>query len=264
MNMPIMPAGGPDDDMNKAIDQWLAAEKQYGIDYGQLLTMIQEMLALAKSGKVGAAFQMAQNVVMPATMNLKGDSMKELAASMNIASAMEEFTTEVQKDMNNGGTMTPAQGDELVKMIKDFISRIDADAPWLDKSTKAQLDDAINHICKAFGCSGPNDPNFTGANVAAMISGWTQNPTGTTYQDPNDKNPHPIVNPGGKTGQQCLQDLQSGTTQWNNTESAQSQVLQAQVQFSTNIYNQFMNTLKAMEQAAVQQGERMVQNQKAQ
>lgn len=254
-----MKVGDPNDDINKAIDQWIAAGKQYEVDYSQLLTMIQQMLALAKSGNVGAAFQMAQNQVMPATMNLKGDSMKELAATMNVASAMEEFTTAAQKDMNNGATMSPEQGDEFVKMIKDFLSKIEAiDPKLLDPSTKAQLEDAITHIITSMGFSGPNDPHFTGAIVANMISQWTTHPTDTSRNNGQDPNP------GGKTGQQCLQDLQSGFTQWNNTESAQSQVLQAQVQFSTNIYNQFMNTLKAMEQAAVQQGERMVQNQKAQ
>ena len=250
-----MKVGDPNDDMNKAIDQWLAAGQKYNLDSEQLVMMIQELEKLIKAGKTGAAFQMAQNQIMPATMNLKGDEMKKLAATMNVASAMQEFTTEAQKDMNAGAGMTPAQGDEFVKMIKDFISRVDG-SDAIDANTKAQLDAAINHIAQSFGCKDVNDNNFTGDKIAQMIKHWTLEPNSTQNGE--------FPNPGGKTGQQCLQDLQSGFTQWNNTQSAQSQVLQAEVQFSTNTYNQFMNTLKAMEQAAVQQGERMVQNQKAQ
>lgn len=249
----------PSKDLNGYIDQWYKAGNQYNADYGQLLAMIQQMLALAKKGEVGEAFQMGQMCVMPGAMQVQGDSMAKLAASMNISSALEEFTTEAQKDMNGGGSMSTQQGDDFVKYIKEFFKEITGGItpPWLDAGTKANLIDAITKICKSLGCSGPNDPNFTGQNVADQISYWIKNPTLTTDQNG-------MSNPGGKTGQQCLQDLQAGFTQWNNVESAQSQVLQSQEQFASHIFSQYMNTCTDIFQASQKQAQSMVQNQKTQ
>lgn len=249
----------PSKDLNGFIDQWYKAGEQYHADYSQLLTMIQQMLALAKKGEIGEAFQMGQMVVMPGAMQVQGDSMAKLAASMNIASALEEFTTEAQKDMNGGGSMTNQQGEDFVKYIKAFFKEITTGItpPWLDAGTKTQLIDAITKICTSLGFTGPNDPTFTGKNVAATIKYWTENPNGT-------QNQNGMSNPGGKTGQQCLQALQAGFTQWNNTESAQSQVLQSQEQFQSNIFNQYMNTCTDIFQASQKQAQMMVQNQKTQ
>ncbi|GEM_PF-4798228 len=252
----------PQKDLNGFIEQWEKAGKQYEADYGQLLAMIQQMLVLAKKGEVGEAFQMAQMVVMPGAMQVQGDQMRELASSMNISSALEEFTTQAQNDMNAGGSMTTQQGDDFVKFLKEFLKDINATPPpaWLDPNTKSALNDAIHKICEAFGCSSPDAPGFTGDKIAAMINSWTKDPTGTVWTTPTGQFP----NPGGKTGQQCLQDLQSGFTQWNNTESAQSQVLQSQEQFAGNVFNQYMNTCADIFQASQKQAQTMVQNQRSQ
>jgi len=254
----------PSQDLNGFIDQWNKAGEQYKADYSQLLTMIQQMLALAKKGEVGEAFQMGQMVVMPGAMQVQGDSMAKLAASMNIASALEEFTTEAQKDMNGiaGGPKNQdptQQGDAFVKYIKEFYNEINTlpPPPWLNADTKASLDAAISKICESVDCTGVNDPNFNGKYVGGMIAYWANNPNTTDNQNG-------MSNPGGKTGQQCLQALQAGFTQWNNTESAQSQVLQSQEQFQSNIFNQYMNTCTDIFQASQKQAQMMVQNQKTQ
>lgn len=249
----------PPSDLNGFIQGWLNAQWEYQTDHAQLVAMISQMLALAKSGKVGEAFQIAQMGVMPGAMQLQGDQMRELAASMNIASAMQEFTTAAQNAMNAGGKMTDPQGDDFVKLIKEFFAEINATPPpvWLNADTKKALNDAINKICEVFKCTGPNDPHFIGATISADIRYWSNNPTSNTGADG-------VVNPDGKTGQQCLQDLQSGFTQWNNTEAAQSQVLQSQEQFAGNVFNQYMNTCAGIFQAEQKQSQTMVQNQRSQ
>jgi hypothetical protein len=232
----------PNTNLDNYIKFWEEAQKQYGIDVNSLATMIQQMLALAKQGKIDQAFQVAQMQVLPGTMQVQGDSIGGLASSLNISSALLEFTTDAQNAINAGKDMTPDQAAKFVKYLQDFFNHINPAPSWLTPSTQSQLNDAISKICKVFGVSNPSqlDP----AKVQKEINAWSKDPT-------------------KDGGQQHLQELQAGFTQWNNTEAAQSQGLQAQTQFATNTFNQYMNIVKGVLQSTQEQLSAIVRNLKS-
>ncbi len=249
-----IPGGDPLlNNLDYYIRAWNEANQQWGTDHLALMNAITNMLKLAKEGKMGEAFQAAEHTVMPGAMTLQGDSMGQLAASMNVASASQEFTTSAQNDLNAGTKMTTAQAAAFVKAMQDMYNTIQdemklpASKQWMDSSTAQNMLNAISKSCSPFGVTNPND--LTAATVQTDITYWINNP-GTPVN-------------GGPSGQQNLQNLQSGLTQWNNTESAQSQGLQAQEQFASNTYNQYMNTCVDIFQATQKQIQAMVQNQKS-
>lgn len=258
-----IPGTGGDPALNNLdyyLRAWYEANKLWDADNLALQNAITHMLTLAKEGKMGEAFQAAEHTVMPGAMTLQGDSMGQLAASMNVASASQEFTTDAQNAINGGKKMTIAQAKAFVKALQDMYNTIKAEMnlpkkdQWMDQATAQNMLNAIDKTCSPFAPIKPINPNFNPndldpAKVQADIIKWVTNPD--------------VQPTNGKTGQQNLQDLQSGLTQWNNTESAQSQGLQAQEQFASNTYNQYMNTCVDIFQATQKQIQDMVQNQKS-
>lgn len=249
-----IPGGDPAlNNLDYYIRAWNEANELWGADHLALMNAITNMLKLAKEGKIGEAFQSAEHTVMPGAMTLQGDSMGQLAASMNIASASQAFTTDAQNAINGGKSMTKAQAEAFVKALQDMYKTIQAEMKlpaneqWMDQGTAQNMLNAIDKTCSPFGVTNPNDLDPT--KVQADIIKWIKFP-GTPGN-------------GGPSGQQNLQNLQSGLTQWNNTESAQSQGLQAQEQFASNTYNQYMNTCVDIFQATQKQIQAMVQNQKS-
>lgn len=244
-------ASGPQNDLNKFIEQWWQAQHQYNTDYASLLIELQNMVAEAKSGHIERAMQIAEMSVMPSAMTVQGSQIGRLATGMNIGSAFQEFTTAAQNQINGGANMTPEQAEKFVEFLQQFFKDINdgrAPHPWMSNDTRNQLNDAITKICKLFGVDNPSELNKW--TVYSDIRFWSSNPTST--------------NPNGETGQQNLQDLQSGFMQWNNTESAQSQGLQAQTQFASNTFNQYLNACLDIFKAMQGQIGAMVRNQKPQ
>lgn len=250
----------PNTNLNNFLKQWEEANQQYALDYSYLINALAQMLAEAKSGNVQEAFQQAELAVMPAAMQVQGDTMGQLGAAMNISSALQQFTTDAENDVNAGENMTKAQAEQFVKLLKDLYNKINTTPPppWLDKNTQANLLQAIRSICGNFHDANGNpitDPNKLNPNqVLIDIVNWVAHPTDPAF--PGNPN-YP------QTGQQMLQNLQSGLTQWNNTESAQSQGLQAQEQFAANTFNQYLNTCMDIFKSTQQQNQAMIQNQKS-
>ena len=248
----------PQTNLNNFIQQWQQANAQYATDYAYLAQMIQQMIALAKQGGNGVeeAFQIAQTAVMPGSMTVQGDTMGQLAASMNLGSACQEFTTDAQNNANGAGKVTPDQGDKFVKYIQQLYDdlqkelKLPKDQQWMDPNTANNILSALDKVSQEFGAQTPDDPNFNGATVASLLNSWEQNPTSQSGVN-ND------------TGQQHIQNLQSGMQQWNNAESAQSQSLTAQEQFASNIYNQYMSACTTVLKSSQDQEQMMVSNLKS-
>ncbi len=246
------------DNLEKYIAQWGDANKRFQDDLNSLTALITQMMALLKGGKVSEAFQIAEMGVMPGAMSLQGDSMGQLAATMNVSSALQKFTTDTQNDLNQGanidheipkGSDHETYADQFVQFLKDLYAKVNVDNPpdWL-KNIQGGLKQSIEQICQVFGASDPT--NLYPTTVANDVKTWINNPS--------------TVDGNGKTGQQNIQNLQSGFTQWNNTESAQSQGLQAQEQFASNVYNQYMSSCSNIFHAVQQLSQAMVQNEKSQ
>ena len=163
----------PQVNLQHYIDQWKQANAQYNTDYAYLYTMIKQMLALAKEGGNGIeeAFQVAEMGVMPSAMQVQGDVMGQLAGSMNIASALEQFTTDAQNEMNKGGKITENEAAKFVYYIQEFYLEIKhemglpKDKQWMDPNTAKNLMDAITKISNQFGAKTPMDWAFNGGTV---------------------------------------------------------------------------------------------------
>jgi hypothetical protein len=244
----------PTTNLDNYIKQWNLVTQQYTNDHAALEQMLADIIKRIEHHDTQGAFQIAEMGVMPSAMQLQGDTMGKLASSMNIGSACQEITTAAQNLMNAGSNITPDQANKFVQYLKDFYSRVNIDLTvdankWLDQNTKTNLLQSINQICQTFGVQDPS--KLDGTTVKNAIIQWSTHPTDTTLPNKN-------------TGQQNLQNLQSGFTQWNNVESAQSQGLQAQEQFAANTFNQYMNATTNIFQSSQQQAQNMVQNQKSQ
>jgi hypothetical protein len=266
------PPPPPINDLNNAISQLNEANSIYNADYGMLQSMITQMIGLAKEGKVGEAFQIAEQDVMPVATQVQGDSMGQLAASMNISSACQSFITDAQNGVNyiTGNPGAAGSGGAagyfafcisyLYKQITNEMA-LPKSQQWMDPTTAQNFLQTINSICGQFydptqvgkkTVNVPLTPNTILANsqnVANELEYWVNNPTSMD---------------NGKTGQQNLQDLQANMTQLNNTVSAQSQGLQAQEQFASNTFNQYMNSCQGVFASSQAQAQNMVQNQKSQ
>ncbi|MBS0605012.1 MAG: hypothetical protein JSS60_08290 [Verrucomicrobia bacterium] len=246
----------PQTNLQNYIDQWQQANAQYTSDYSYLIQMIQQMVALAKEGGSGVeeAYQLGEQCVMPGAMTVQGDTMGQLAASMNVGSALQQFTTDSQNDMNAAGTMTTDQAQQFVKYITETYDDIQAELKlpanqqWLDSTTANNI---LQSLCKVTQEFGFNDPDSMSENpdapavIQTSLNNWANNPT-SLY--------------GVNTGQQHMQNLQSSFTQWNNSESAQSQSLTAQEQFASNTYNQYMNSCTDVFQSTQQFVQNIVQH----
>lgn len=246
----------PQTNLNNFIEQWQQANAQYATDYAYLAQMIQQMLALCKQGGNGTeeAFQIAQTAVMPGAMTVQGDTMGQLAASMNIGSACQEFTTDSQNTANGSGNITPDQGNQFVKYLQQLYDdlqkelKLPKDQQWMDPNTANNIISALNKISSEFGAATPDQ--LDGTTVANDMNNWINNPT----------------QQGGvnsMTGQQHIQNVQAGMQQWNNSESAQSQSLTAQEQFATNIYNQYMSACTNVLTSSQEQEKMIVSNMKS-
>ncbi|MBS0605008.1 MAG: hypothetical protein JSS60_08270 [Verrucomicrobia bacterium] len=259
----------PQTNLDNYIDQWTAANTQYNNDYAYLQQMISQMLVLCQQGGNGTqeAYQIAEMAVMPGAMTVQGDTMGQLAASMNVGSALQQFTTDSQNDMNAGTQMTQAQAQQFVQYIQQVYTDVTNEMAlpqnqqWLSSQTATNILQSLNSISTGFGASNPNnlDANY----VASYVNGWATNPTGTSVNDPYDGGT--LQNPAGAngqpdTGQQCIQNVQSAFTQWNNSLSAQSQSLTAQEQFASNTYNQYMNSCTDVFQSTQQFVQNIVQH----
>jgi len=241
----------------KAFKQWEAENAKYGADYQNLQTMITQMVALLHdknfhASNVQKAFQLAQMGVMPGAMELQGDSMGQLAASMNIASALQESMTKAENNANYNGKITNDEAAQFIKGLKELYAEVSSakGQKWMGDSTAQNILTAIKQICGEFGnpdapITNPNQ--LTVANVQGSIFHWSTHLTTDFY---------------GKTGQQRLQDLQAAMTQTTNGISSQSQGLQAEEQFAANTYTQYMNVCKGIFQATQRQDQSFVQNQK--
>jgi hypothetical protein len=239
------------DNFTDALRQFEEAQQRMMFAQQFLSGLLAKMIELAKSGKTAQAFQMAQNQVLPSVMEVKGNGLGGLAGSMNVTSALQKFTAEVQKEMN--AIANEKDDQKRLKMATDFVNALkqyykdiqDLKPPLMNGDTQSNLLQAFSKICNVFPtASGGHTPDdLDPAIVSKWISYWVANPT-------SDTDPYNNKNPGGKTNQQLLQDLQAGITTLNNTVSAQSQGLQAKVQFETNSLSQFMGTLSAIYKAA--------------
>lgn len=244
---------------NAAIAQWKAAEAEYAAEKAALVAAIQQMVALAKSGHVGEAFQEIQTKVMPKAMQAQGGVLGQLAGTMNIASAIQAYVQEIQADANGGGNMTKAQAEQFVKALQEMFAELngstthgpDTTPPWIGKNTAQSMLDAIKQICQLFGAATPEQLNPE--TVLADIQKWS-----TGMMDLQS----PFQPPVSNTDQENLQKLQSAFTQWNNTAASHSQALNTQTQFAANTFNQFMNTLSGIYKAILAQEKSFLQNQK--
>lgn len=238
----------PQNNLDKYIKEWQEANAQYKQDYAMLAQMIQQMLALAKKGGQGTeeAFQLAEMGVMPSTMTVQGDTMGQLAASLNLSSACEEFTTDSQNIANGSGEVTPEQGKAFAKYLKELYDDLQKEMnlpknkQWIDSNTANNILEALDKISAQFGAKNPDELN--GDKVTQLLNYWYTNP---------DK------------GQENIQNLQANFQSWNNSESAQSQSLTAQEQFASNTFNQYLNTCTDVFKSSQQQEQNFVQNQKS-
>lgn len=257
-------AGDPQNDFNNAVDQWNQNLFQYSQARMELEEILSKIEALVKEHKTGAAFQLIKNQVMPGVMEVQGTGqMASLSASMNISSALQEFTARIQKDMNDMAGSDPAKAqaasEDFVKQLRQLYGDVNVTPPppYL-QHIQGGLLDAITKICNVFRVNGgapATDPNQLSPHlVLTDITQWVTYPTDPAY----------YFLPNGSTGQQVFQDLQSGFTRLNNTESAQSQGLQAQLQFAASQFTQFMNIAKSILEASQKQSQALVQNQKSQ
>lgn len=236
---------------NKAFQEWEAENAKYGADYSNLQKMIEKMLNEMKTGHTEQAFQMAQMDVLPGATQVQGDSMGQLAGSMNLASALQESMTNAENQANIGKGVNINDAWKFVTSLQHLYDEIKADLAlpkdkqWMGASTAKNILDAIGQICKPFGSTNPNQIN--GDTVQSLLKLWSENPT---------------TKVGNKTGQQWIQDLQQGITQSTNGISSQSQGLQAQEQFAANTFTQYLNVCKGIFQATEKQYQSFVQNQK--
>lgn len=233
--------------IDKAIQQWNDAKAQEEADRQQLLAMLKRMMDLAKSGHVDQAFAMAQQQVLPGVTQVQGDSMGVLASSNNIASAIQSDLSAMQQDLNK----CAQDGDTAA--AQDYMSRsanlksilTNAQTGWIDPSAATNLINSLQKTHDEFGSTPSPD------SIAKDMQNWYSNPT---KPDPS----------GGETGQQHIQNIQADETQSNNYVGAQSQTLQAELQFASNTFNQYLNINKDMLQSNQQLMQALVQNQKVQ
>ncbi len=261
--------GGPDDDLHNYIQQWIDMQNQYNSDFASLASLIQQMEALVKQGGQGTeeAFQIGQMAVMPGAMTLQGDAMGELSTSMNIGSACEEFSTQTQNEINNGSGITDAQAAQLLQYMKQLYDAVKyemtlpKDQQWMDPNTANGILQSLTKVCSEFE-QGSNPDTIASQNpntwsiahvVAEDINQWVTKPQ--TDDGGFDGGANTI------TGQAHMQNIQNAMQQWNNTQSAQSQSLQAQAQFAGNTFNQYMTSCSNLFNATSKQYQTFVQNQ---
>lgn len=242
---------------NKAFEQWEAEQAKYGADFAFLQGAIAKMLEEMNTGHTAQAYEMAQNVIMPATLRLQGDSMAQLAASMNLASALQGSLTNAENTFNTAvgkKSITTAEAKAFIASLKHIYAEVQSALflkigghahDWLGGGTAGNILSALKQICGQFGVSNPNDLHES--DVRDTTNAYLNHMT-TPYQ--------------GQTGQQWVQNLQAGITQTTNSISSQSQGLQAQEQFAANFLTQILNTDKAIFQATQKQNQVFVQNQK--
>ena len=187
---------------------------------------------------------------MPGMTQIQGDSMGILAASNNIASAIQSDLSAMQDDLNKcAQSGDVAAANDYVVRTGDLMEILDSqkDLPagqgWMDPSTATNMYNSVKNTIDEF-------TSWMPADIAKEMQDWTSNPTKS--------------DPGGKTGQQHIQNVQTQETQSTNSVSAQSQTVQAQLQFASNTYNQYLNTDKDMLQSNQQFVATEVQNQKPQ
>jgi len=264
---PTPPIPGPNNDLQQAINQWYQQQWEYQFAVQTLMAQVEQMIALLKAGKVEEAFNMAQQTVLPGTMNVQGQQMANLATSMNISSVGQEFTTGIQNAIAGGGQMTPQQAEQFIMYLKQMYDALEEDLKlnpknqWMDPTTAQNIINSIDKLCGEFepGLNpdqlAANLPGYAGI-IAGDINTWSTNPTqmsnGIDQNAPDE------------TGQQHMQNIQADIQQWTDTVGAQSQALQAQEQFAANTFNQYMNTCSGIFQASQQQEQVFVQNQKSQ
>lgn len=226
----------PQENFEKFVKQWEQTHEQYKMDYAFLTNMIHHMMELLKKGAQGTeeAFQIASMGVMPAATTLQGDTMGELAGTMNVGSAFQAFTTGSQGDINAGDKISIPQIDQFINYLaqayNDIYKEMKEHPNLFNSSTANDIIQAITKICNIFGAKDPD--GLLPQDVLNDLQQWIENPS-KTFTNPltGEKN----------TGQQNIQNLQSAFSQWNNSLSAQSQSLTAQEQFASNIFNQYMN-----------------------
>src|SRR5579863_5725712 len=220
----------PQDNYEKFLKEWEKLNSYEQAMKQQMIQLLAEIEALVKTHHVSEAFQKLKNALMPQMMEINGGAMGQLAGSLNVGSAMQAFVTACQSMVNSGGKIDGAKFKQfLVTFYKD-ISALDPNAkpPLIDQATKDGILGAIGKICQELSNgSHTTDPSkLIPSEIESNIKYWTENPT-KIYE--------------GVTGQQHLQNLQSAFSQWDNTQAAQAQGLQAQLQFASSQFNQFMN-----------------------
>jgi hypothetical protein len=222
----------PQDAYEQFIKQWEKANAFEQAMRQHMRDLMAELAELVKTHHVSEAFQKVKNEVMPTAMERQGGTMGQLAGSLNVSSAMQAFTTACQNLVNSGKPGDMAKLKNLLVTFYKDISALDPNAkpPLIDQSTKDGILAAIGKICKEFS-------NGTNTDPSKLDPTTMQNDITHWIDHPSDKYP----NKDGQTGQQHLQNLQSAFSQWDNTQAAQAQGLQAQLQFGSSQFNQFMN-----------------------
>lgn len=255
----------PNSDLNNAINQWTEENNQYQADCTLLAALIAQMIQLCAKGGQGTqeAFQIAELGVMPTVMSVQGDSVGQVGASMNIASACQEFVTQMQNDINNGANITPDQAADFLKQLKGLYDAIKAelnlpkDQQWIDPSTAQNLLNGLTSLSGEFSVGmNPDDlANIDPALIAQDINIWVTQPTADNTGQTGAPN---------ESGLQHMQGIGGDFQTNNNVVGAQNQTLNAEMQFQSGNYNQYMGIVKSMLQATQQSLQVMVQNLKSQ
>jgi len=232
----------------------------------EMADLIALMMSLANSGRVDAAMQVAQHRILPGMMEQPGLDMTISADALNLSSDLQTIISKLQKDMNDipNSKDPQAAAADFIQQLKDLFKNTQTGSlDWLDKNTKAQVLEAITKICGVFPTEAgvpyvppmaTNPDQLDPKIVAGRITQWVKNPSDPAY--PTGISGYP---PG--TGSDVFRNLQAGVAESNNTVSAQSQTLNAEIQFKTQTINQLMNTYSAMIKTFVDQLRGIVQNQ---
>jgi len=234
-----------ENNFNNAVKQWEQAGVNIELEKGWIKQIIAKLEALVKAHDIQGAWNVMLFELLPQTQKYRNLVLSQLAATMNVSSALQAMISTVQSDTNAGKNITVAQANQLKTLLIFMHDQLEKGekAGWIGANTAQNMLSSIGQIYQMFGGNfgknGMHGLEPTNAHIQTLMIKWFSE---------------------GKFDQ--VQKLQAGMTQLNNTNASHSQDLQTLAQGQTNEITQMLNTMAAILKADLQQEGSFVHNQR--
>lgn len=248
------------------LQAWKDAEDQYSLSESTFKSFLEQLATVLESQDPNAIqimfMELSSNVLNP-MLNMKGDNIGILSASMQLSSDLKAFTNQLQNDFySNAQTANPESMTDFLTAYNYLQQDITTlEEPYnggsspLDPSTAGNIASNLSEIKTQFGTDWGN-----AAAMATDINTWLSSTATTPSDNPipgGNINP-PIPNDPYNQVKTITGDFQ----QVNSNVSTYSTTTQTSMQFFVNEYNQCMGIDNSTQQSLMTGIAAMVNNQK--